>query len=93
LCTYGCRTPVEEQGFREHLQRKGCRHKKLTAREQQGNRTRAKVRSRIEHVFGVMAMRTGGTLMRAVGIIRIGAKIGLRNMAYNMTRYALLTTS
>jgi transposase, IS5 family len=25
---------LEEQGFREHLQRKGCRHKKLTAREQ-----------------------------------------------------------
>jgi IS5 family transposase len=84
---------LQEQGFREHLQRKGCRHKKLTASEQRGNRTRARVRSRIEHVFGVMAMRTGSTLMRGIGIIRIRAKIGLRNMAYNLTRYAMLATA
>jgi IS5 family transposase len=81
---------LQDQGFREHLQRKGCRHKKLTTREQRGNRTRARVRSRIEHVFGVMAMRTGSTLMRGIGLIRIRAKIGLRNMAYNLTRYAML---
>ena len=84
---------LQEQGFREHIQRKGYRHKKLTNREQQGNRSRAKVRSRIEHVFGVMAMRTGSTVMRAIGFIRIRAKIGLRNMAYNLTRYAILATA
>ena len=84
---------LQEQGFREHLQRKGCRHKKLTAREQQGNRSRARVRSRIEHVFGVIAMRTGRTVMRGIGFIRIRAKIGLRNMAYNLTRYALLAAA
>ena len=81
---------LADQDFREHIQRKGCRHKKLSAREQRGNRSRARVRSRIEHVFGVMAMRTGSTVIRAIGFIRIRAKIGLRNMAYNLTRYALL---
>jgi IS5 family transposase len=85
--------PLQEQGFREHIQRKGCRHKKLTPREQRGNRSRSKVRSRIEHVFGIMAMRTGSTVMRGIGIVRIRAKIGLRNMAYNLTRYALLATA
>jgi IS5 family transposase len=84
---------LQEQGFREHIQRKGCRHKKLTPREQRGNRSRSKVRSRIEHVFGIMAMRTGSTVMRGIGIVRIRAKIGLRNMAYNLTRYALLATA
>jgi IS5 family transposase len=84
---------LEKQGFREHLQRKGCRHKKLTTQEQLGNRSRVRVRGRIEHVFGVMAMRTGSTLMRGIGFIRINAKIGLRNMAYNMTRYALLAAT
>jgi transposase, IS5 family len=84
---------LQAQGFRERLQRKGCRHKKLTAREQQGNRSRAKIRSRVEHVFGVMAMRTGSTLMRGIGIIRIRAKIGLRNLAYNVSRFALLATA
>jgi IS5 family transposase len=81
---------LQEQGFRAHIQRKGCRHKKLTPREQQGNRSRARIRCRIEHVFGVMAMRTGSTVMRGIGAVRIRAKIGLRNMAYNMTRYAML---
>ena len=81
---------LQEQGFREHIQRKGSRHKKLTAREKQGNRSRSRIRSRVEHVFGVQAMRTGGTLLRGIGIIRLKAKIGLRNMAYNLTRYALL---
>ena len=81
---------LQEQGFRAHIQRKGCRHKKLTAREQQGNRSRARIRCRIEHVFGVMAMRTGSTVMRGIGAVRIRAKIGLRNIAYNMTRYAML---
>ena len=38
--------------YRSHIQRKGSRHQPLTAREQQGNRTRAKVRVRVEHVFG-----------------------------------------
>lgn len=84
---------LQAQGFREHLQRKGCRFKKLTQREQQGNRSRAKIRSRVEHVFGVMAMRTGSTLMRGIGIIRIRAKIGLRNLAYNLSRFALLATA
>ena len=81
---------LQDQGFREHIQRKGCRHKKLTAREKQGNRSRARIRCRVEHVFGVMAMRTGGTVMRGIGAVRIKAKIGLRNMAYNMTRFAML---
>jgi hypothetical protein len=31
--------------------------------------------------------------MRGIGFIRINAKIGLRNMAYNMTRYALLAAT
>jgi IS5 family transposase len=83
---------LQDQGFREHIQRKGCRHKKLTAREKQGNRSRAKIRSRVEHVFGVMAMRTGGTVMRGIGVVRIKAKIGLRNIAYNMTRFAMLAS-
>lgn len=84
---------LQEQGYREHIQRKGYRHKPLTVRERQGNKTRAKVRSRVEHIFGVQAMRTGSTLLRSIGIVRIKTKIGLRNVAYNLTRYALLAVT
>jgi len=81
---------LAEHGFREHLQRKGCRNKKLSEKEQRGNRTRSKIRSRIEHIFGVQAQRAGRLLVRTIGIVRAKAKIGLRNLAYNIDRYGTL---
>jgi len=84
---------LEELKFREHLQRKGCKNRKLTKWEQQGNRTRSKIRSRIEHVFGVQAMLAGTLILRCIGKIRARAKIGLRNLAYNMHRYRMLAAT
>lgn len=81
---------LKKRGYREHLQRKGCRHRKLTEREKQGNRTRAKIRARIEHIFGVQAQKAGNLLLRTIGIIRAQVKIGLRNLAYNLDRYGTL---
>ena len=79
------------EGYREHLQRKGCRHAKLTSWEIRGNYTRSKTRSRVEHVFGVQAQRAGNLLIRTIGFVRAKAKIGLRNLAYNLDRYAMLS--
>jgi IS5 family transposase len=84
---------LSQRGFREHLQRRGCRHQKLTQREQRGNHTRSKIRCRVEHVFGVQAMMAGNLLLRTIGIIRARAKIGLRNLAYNMFRYKTLVAT
>jgi len=81
---------LKERGFREHLQRKGCRNKKLTEWEKQGNHTRSKIRSRVEHIFGVQAQKAGNLILRTVGIARANTKIGLRNLAYNMDRYKTL---
>jgi len=76
--------------FREYLQRKGCRHKKLTDRGKKGNHRRSKIRNHVEHIFGVHAKRAGNFLPRATGLILAKAKIGLRNLAYNIDRYSLL---
>jgi IS5 family transposase len=81
---------LKERNYREHLQRKGCRHKKLTDREAQGNRTRSRIRSRVEHIFGIQAKRAGKLIVRAIGLIRVKAKVGLRNLAYNLDRYCVL---
>ncbi|WP_321283843.1 IS5 family transposase [uncultured Vibrio sp.] len=81
---------LAEDGFREHIQRKGTRNRQLTPREQDGNRTRSKIRSRIEHVFGVQAQRAGYLLLRTIGIARARTKIGLRNLAYNLDRMGIL---
>src|SRR4030043_2030292 len=76
--------------FREHLQRKGCKHKKLTARERRGNRARSGIRSRVEHIFGVQAMRAGDLIIRTIGLIRGKVKVGVRNLAYNLDRFCVL---
>lgn len=81
---------LEENGYREHLQRKGSRNRKLTEWEQQGNKTRSRTRSRVEHIFGVQAQRAGNMILRGIGMIRAGTKIGLRNLAYNLDRYGTL---
>ena len=83
---------LQEIGYREHLQRKGSRNRKLTTWEQQGNRTRSKIRSRVEHIFGIQAQRAGNMILRGIGIIRAATKIGFRNLAYNLDRYGTLCT-
>jgi IS5 family transposase len=84
---------LNELGYRAHLQHKGCKNRKLTEWEKRGNRTRAKIRARIEHVFGVQAQKAGTLIIRTSGIARAEIKIGLRNLAYNMQRLGAMTAT
>ncbi len=84
---------LANKGLREHIQRKGCKNRKLTKLEKQGNKTRSKIRSRIEHVFGIQVMIAGAKLLRGIGSARAKLKIGLRNLAYNMFRFKTLLTN
>ena len=81
---------LKEHGYREHVQRKGTRAHPLSSWERQGKRTRSRIRSRVEHVFGVMTQRAGNLLLRGVGLARAKTRIGLRNLAYNLDRYGTL---
>jgi transposase, IS5 family len=85
------RDALEKKGYRGHIQRKGYRYKKLTERQRRGNYLRAKIRCRVEHIFGVQAKRAGSLLLRTIGLLRAKAKIGLRNLTYNIDRYCLLS--
>ena len=80
---------LRERHYRSHIQRKGKRNKPLTRREKQGNRTRATVRVRVEHVFGAQcATRT--KLVRCIGLARSELAIGMMNLVYNMRRLCYL---
>lgn len=79
-----------EQGLKSRIHRKGHRGRPLGEREHRGNRTRSKVRARVEHVFGAQANDMGGTLVRSIGLVRARARIGLKNLAYNMRRLVQL---
>ena len=81
---------LKASGYRAHIQRKGQKNHPLSAWEKQGNRTRSRIRSRVEHVFGAQRQRAGALLVRCIGLARARAKIGLRNLAYNMDRLGFL---
>ena len=83
-------TALKEKGLRSRIHRKGRRNKPLSEREKQGNKTRSSVRVRVEHVFGAQSNDMAGTLVRSVGLARAKARIGLKNLAYNMRRLVQL---
>ena len=78
------------KGLTSRIHRKGRRNKPLTKQEEQGNNTRSKVRVRVEHIFGAQSNDMGGTLVRSIGLVRAKARIGLKNLSYNMRRLVQL---
>ena len=76
--------------LKSHIHRKGKRGKPLTEQAKGSNRTRSGIRVRVEHVFGAQANDMGGTLVRTIGLVRATAKIGMKNLAYNMRRLGQL---
>ena len=80
---------LKEEGYRSKVQRKGYKNKPLMQREQQGNRTRSKVRSRVEHIFGAQS-NLRKKAIRSIGLVRANTEIGMMNLVYNMRRLCFL---
>jgi IS5 family transposase len=82
---------LEESGYRSKIHHKGTRNKPLSTHKQEVNKNRSKIRAKVEHVFGNQMMMMGGKLMRCIGMTRAKSQIGLRNLVYNLNRYAFLS--
>jgi IS5 family transposase len=76
--------------LKSHIHRRGKRGKPLTKQAKGSNRTKSTVRVRVEHIFGAQANDMGGTLVRSIGMARARAKIGMKNLVYNMRRLVQL---
>jgi IS5 family transposase len=81
---------LRDRKLKSRIHRKGKRGKPLTEQAKGSNRTKSSVRVRVEHVFGAQANDMGGTLVRTIGMVRAKAKIGMKNLAYNMRRLVQL---
>ena len=81
---------LRAHGLKSRIHRKGKRGEPLTRQGKSSNRTKSAVRARVEHVFGAQTNDMGGTLVRTIGIARAKAKIGMKNLAYNMRRLVQL---
>ena len=76
--------------LKSHVHHKGNRSKPLTEQAKGSNQTKSSVRARVVHIFGAQTNGMGGTLVRTIGMVRAKAKIGMKNLAYNMRRLGQL---
>lgn len=73
-----------------HICEKGKRNSPLTDEQKASNREKAKVRARVEHVFGYMTRFMGGITINTIGIERAEREICGMNLAYNIKRAVFL---
>ena len=78
---------IEKRGLVAQFQHAKPRSKPMPPHIARGNATRARVRSRVEHVFAAQKQRMR-LVVRTIGLIRATAKITLANLAYNLSRLA-----
>jgi len=81
---------LQQRGFIDQLHYKGHKHQPLSAAQRQANRSRSRLRVRVEHVFGFQENSMGGKFLRSIGLHRAQLRIGMMNLVYNFMRYLQL---
>jgi IS5 family transposase len=76
--------------IRLHIHEKATSTSPLTDKQKESNREKSRIRARVEHIFGHMTGSMGGMTIRCIGIERAECAIALKNLAYNLSRYATL---
>jgi IS5 family transposase len=84
---------LKEKGCPSNIHERAYRNKPLTPEQEAANTERSRVRVRVEHVFGHIETAMNGCYVRTIGIARAEAKIGLENIAYNISRFTFLVRS
>lgn len=65
---------------------RGFRGDPLNEEQKRNNRSKSKVRCRVEHVFGFIERLMGGLVFRGIGTVRVKANIAMTNLTYNIAR-------
>ena len=81
---------LKAQGFRSRINVRATRGHPLSKAKAAANRTKSRIRARVEHVFGAQETAPGGRIVRTIGFVRARLKIGLQNFVYNVRRVATL---
>src|SRR3982075_4515088 len=81
---------LKARGFKSRIHVRAARGHPLSTAKTEANRTKSRVRARIEHIFGTQETSPGGRIVRTIGIVRARVKIGLQNLVYNFRRLVIL---
>jgi transposase, IS5 family len=77
---------LAKNGYVSDIHHKKPKGRPMGERTARANGRRSKVRAFVEHVFAQQKARMG-LFVRTIGIARARTKIGMVNLAYNLTRY------
>jgi len=83
---------LRQRGYDPQFNERATRGHPLTESQKEANRRKSKIRVRVEHIFGSMAVRGATRLLRVIGFRRARCLIGLRNLTYNLDRFVTLNT-
>ena len=78
---------MRKYNLKDRVIKRNVRGKRISKWQETINRTNAKMRARVEHVFGYMEESMHGMHSRAVGFLRNAAQIIFTCLVYNMLRY------
>ena len=77
---------LEKNGYVSDIHHKKPKGRPMSEATSRANGRRSKVRAFVEHVFAHQKSRFG-LFIRTIGMERARMKIGMANIAYNLTRY------
>jgi IS5 family transposase len=81
---------LKAMGLRPEINHRAYKNTPLTEAQHATNKTRSKVRARVEHAFAFMEMSMGGRLIHTIGLARASVKVTFKNLGYNMRRFICL---
>jgi IS5 family transposase len=77
---------LDKNGYRSDIHHKKPKGRPMSERTVRANGRRSKIRAFVEHVFAQQKSRMG-LCVCTIGRARATTKIGMANLAYNLTRY------
>jgi IS5 family transposase len=77
---------LEKNGYVSDIHQKKPKGRSMSEATSRANGRRSKIRAFVEHVFAQQKSRMG-LFIRTIGIARARTKIGMANLAYNLTRF------
>jgi IS5 family transposase len=81
---------LAQLGIASRIHYRAYRNRPLSKAQQKSNRSRTRVRSRVEHVFAQLNYRFKAHRLRQKSRPRIGMQIGPGNLVYNFFRFGFL---
>jgi len=82
-----CEAIFAGKGIASKVIERPYRNRPLTSKQKRSNRTKSRVRVRVEHVFATMRMSMRAAWNRCIGMRRNRGAIAMMNLVYNLIRF------